>query len=397
MADEDRVIQTLLNLIGNAIKFSEPGSTVRLDASEEGTEVHFRVSDSGRGIPADKIDSIFERFQQVDSSDTRQKGGTGLGLTISKGIVERHGGRIWADSQLGVGTTVHFTLPAAIRLTGSTDIEPYALGAPAVLVCDDDPVVVEQFATLLREHGYRPIGVTNGAQAIEVARAEHPSAVVLDLMMPGTTGADVMNTLRSSQATQEIPVVVISGLGPEADEDTARSADEWLIKPVSEDRLVQAVSMAIKERPGARSVLLVEDDEALAEVIATLLTDEGLQVVRATSAAEAIARGEEMCPEEEMCPDVIVLDVRLPDGNGSDVVVAFTRRWPLARIPVVVYSGMDLDAARGDDLRLGATVILSKERTTPEELRSEVLALVSAVTGHDTTSDEGGTDGSDTD
>ena len=383
LADEDQLIQTLLNLIGNAIKFSEAGATVRLDAFEEGDEVHFRVSDDGRGIPADKVDSIFERFEQVDSSDTRQKGGTGLGLTISKGIIERHGGRIWVESELGVGTTIHFTLPAAVRLNLPAVTTDHAPGTPTVLVCDDDAVVVEQFAALLREHGYRSMGVTDGDEAIKLVRSEHPSAIVLDLMMPGTTGAQVMSTLRASSATDDIPVVVISGLGPEADEDVARAAEGWLIKPVSEERLVQAVSMVLKGSPGAESVLLVEDDEALAEVIATLLQDEGLNVVRVTSAAEAIARG------QEVRPDVIVLDVRLPDGNGGDVVAAFSRRWSLARTPVVVYSVVDVEDDRRDRLQLGTTVFLNKGRTTPEELKDEVLALLQAVTGHDKREREG--------
>ncbi len=387
LADEDRIIQTLLNLTGNAIKFSEPGSTVRLDAAEDGDEVHFRVRDDGRGIPADKLESIFERFQQVDSSDTRQKGGTGLGLAISKGIVERHGGRIWAESELGVGTTVHFTLPAAIRLTVSGDAGPEASRAPAVLVCDDDPVVVEEFATLLRAHGYRPIPVTDGAQAIALARAQRPSAVVLDLRMPGTTGAQVMAALRSTSVTHDIPVVVMSGLGPESDQYLARTADDWLIKPVSEERLVQAVSMAVIGRPASESVLLVEDDEALAEVVATLLADEGLSVVRATSATEAIQRG------RELRPGVIVLDMRLPDGNGSEVVAAFRDRGSLAQTPLVVYSVVDVDDERRHDLHLGTTVFLTKERTTPEQLRDEVIALVEAVTGHQRT--PGGHDGTD--
>jgi PAS domain S-box-containing protein len=390
LADEDRVIQTLLNLISNAIKFSERGSTVRLYAVEDGNEVHFRVSDDGRGIPADKLDSIFERFEQVDSSDTRQKGGTGLGLTISKGIVERHGGRIWVESELGSGTTIHFTLPAAIRLTGGGDADPLPHGALTVLVCDDDEAVAEQFAVLLRANGYRSIAVADGAAAIEVARSEQPSAVVLDLMMPGTTGAEVLATLRSSPATQAIPVVVISGLGPEADTSVARSAEDWLIKPVSEERLVQAVSMVLTGRPSGSSVLLVEDDDAIAEVVATLLTDEGLTVVRAGSAAEAVACG------EEQRPDVIVLDVRLPDGNGSDIVAAFSRRWSLAHIPVVVYSVVDIDTDRREELQLGTTVFLNKGRTSPEELRDEVLALVKAVAGQDTTSRPGGADGTDT-
>ncbi|MFC4784470.1 PAS domain-containing sensor histidine kinase [Nocardioides sp. MAHUQ-72] len=113
LADEDRVMQTLTNLIGNAVKYSDPGSVVVLEAEDRGDHVLFRVRDCGRGIPEEKLESIFERFEQVDSSDARLKGGTGLGLAISRGIVERHGGRIWAESQLGIGTTIHFTLPAA--------------------------------------------------------------------------------------------------------------------------------------------------------------------------------------------------------------------------------------------------------------------------------------------
>lgn len=114
LADADRIVQTLTNLLSNAIKFSDPGRTVRLDAhAQPAGHVLFQVRDEGRGIPEDKLDTIFQRFEQVDSSDARQKGGTGLGLAISRGIVERHGGRIWAESRLGEGTTVMFTLPSA--------------------------------------------------------------------------------------------------------------------------------------------------------------------------------------------------------------------------------------------------------------------------------------------
>ena len=114
LADADRIVQTLTNLLSNAIKFSDAGTAVHLDAQADGDgHVLFRVRDEGRGIPEDKLDTIFQRFEQVDSSDARQKGGTGLGLAISRGIVERHGGRIWAESELGAGTTVMFTLPSA--------------------------------------------------------------------------------------------------------------------------------------------------------------------------------------------------------------------------------------------------------------------------------------------
>ncbi|MEN8705178.1 MAG: ATP-binding protein [Nocardioides marinisabuli] len=113
LADHDRIVQSLTNLIGNAVKFSAPGAVVELDARLVGGEVEMRVRDQGRGIPADQLDAIFDRFVQVDSSDMRQEGGSGLGLAICRGIVERHGGRVWLESEVGVGTTAHLSLRAA--------------------------------------------------------------------------------------------------------------------------------------------------------------------------------------------------------------------------------------------------------------------------------------------
>jgi signal transduction histidine kinase len=110
-ADADRVQQTLVNLLGNAIKFSPAGSTVTVSAHTNGSEAVISVRDTGRGIPSDKLSTIFERFEQVDSSDARQKGGSGLGLAISRSIVQQHGGRIWVESTLGEGSTFRFTLP----------------------------------------------------------------------------------------------------------------------------------------------------------------------------------------------------------------------------------------------------------------------------------------------
>ena len=113
VADADRVVQTLINLIGNAIKFSPPGSEVTLAAVPDAGMITFRVTDQGRGIPTNRLEVIFERFEQVDSSDAREKGGTGLGLAISRSIVERLGGRIWAENNATGGATFSFTLPEA--------------------------------------------------------------------------------------------------------------------------------------------------------------------------------------------------------------------------------------------------------------------------------------------
>jgi CheY-like chemotaxis protein len=271
-----------------------------------------------------------------------------------------------------VGTTVHFTLPAAPRPTN--DMTHARPGAAVVLVCDDDQSVVDTFCNLLRAHGYHPIGVNDGARVPGLALSEQPKAVLLDLKMPGTTGSQVLAALGSSPRTRDIPVVVISGLGPEADESVAQATDDWLIKPVSEQRLVQAVSMAVSGHQPGGSVLLVEDDEELAGVIGLMLADAGLDVVHASGATEAVVRG------EELRPAVIVLDIRLPDGDGGDVVAEFRRRGTLAHTPLVVYSAADVDPARRDQLQLGTTLFLTKGRTSPEQLRDQVLGLVDAVT-----------------
>jgi PAS domain S-box-containing protein len=372
LADRDRIVQTLTNLLGNAIKFSDEGGVVHLEAAEHLSEVVFTVRDQGRGIPEDKLETIFERFEQVDSSDARQKGGTGLGLAISRGIVERHGGRIWAESELGVGTTVLFSLPRSRR--GHTDLGDASPDAPLLLVCDDDPATVDLFSAMLRRHGYRTVGVTEGDEAVHRAVTDQPAALLLDLKMPGTTGAQVLAELKSDETTRQIPVIVVSGLSPESEPQLTPDTDGWLIKPVSEERLVETVSTALADRKAHSSVLLVEDDEDLAGVIATLLGGHGLEVSHALTAAEAVRIG------LETQPDVIVLDLHLPDGDGSGVVAEFRRTPSLAHTPLVVYSAADVDQDRRAGLELGETVFLTKGRSGPETVEDRVLELVNVIT-----------------
>ncbi len=380
LADRDLVVQTLTNLLGNAVKFSDPGSTVVVEASAVGTEVLFSVRDHGRGIPADMLDRVFERFQQVDSSDSRQQGGTGLGLAISKGIVERHGGRIWAESEPGVGTVVQFRLPALSRSarladTGGLPGSERNHDAPTILVCDDDPATVETFTAILSTHGYRTLGVTNGAEAIEVAIAERPAAVLLDLAMPGTDGARVLRELKASERTRYIPVVIVSGLTPGRRDDLAPGADGWLVKPVSEQRLIGTVALTLDDHHQTSEVLLVEDDQDLADVLVSMLCSHGVRVVHATTAAEALRQGRTVVPQ------VLVLDLDLPDGHGRDVVAGFRLDPALAQVPVVVYSAAEVDADARDELALGSTLFLTKGRIPPAVLEDRVLHLINAVTG----------------
>ncbi|MBA8793173.1 PAS domain S-box-containing protein [Friedmanniella endophytica] len=364
-ADGDRVVQTLVNLLGNAIKFSDAHSVVELETSAEGDFVTFHVRDQGRGIPADKLDRVFRRFEQVDSSDAREKGGSGLGLAISRSIVERHGGEIWVDSQVGVGTQFSFTIP---RLAPAVADE--AVEGPTIIVCDDDPATVQVFCAMLQKNGYRAIGVENGRQAIELASEQLPAAVLVDLLMAGTSGSEVISALRDNPRTRDIPLVVVSGLEPGGDLDLAGRTDEWLTKPVDEERLIRALGRAIAEHQISGRVLLVEDDEALASVLTTLLERRGLVVDHARDRRQALRM------VEGARPGVLILDLHLPDGNGAELVDAMRDDQRLTDLPVVVYSADDVPAGERDHLRLGTTIFLTKGRANPELLEHRVLELI---------------------
>jgi signal transduction histidine kinase len=163
--DADRIVQTLSNLIGNAIKFAAAATTITLSAECVGLKLLVRVADDGRGIPPDKLALIFERFQQADGSDAREKGGTGLGLAICRSIIQQHGGAIWVESEVGRGSTFLFTVP--LQTVRSTDA--LATAQITVLICDDEPMMVRTSARVLRAVGFKVVTAGSGLEAVRQA------------------------------------------------------------------------------------------------------------------------------------------------------------------------------------------------------------------------------------
>jgi len=218
VADADRLLQVLTNLISNAVKFSPSGTAVEITVEPVDGEAVFRVSDHGRGIPADRLESIFERFQQVDSSDSRQKGGTGLGLAICRSIVGQHGGRIWAESVPGEGSTFSFTLPLP-----AAQGDEEAGGAPAgdevpveqepgdgrvhVLVVEDDADLAGVLAETFERRGVVSHVAGSGEEAWLLARRRCPDAVVLDLAIPGGDGYWLAERFRHEPSLSAVPIV----------------------------------------------------------------------------------------------------------------------------------------------------------------------------------------------
>ncbi len=374
-ADADRIVQTLTNLLSNAVKFSPFGGVVTLSAARQGDEILVRVTDEGRGIPADKLESIFLRFQQVDASDSRQKGGTGLGLAICKSLVEQHGGRIWAESEPGQGATFSFTLPALDDDRPADSSEPAGDG-PLVLVCDDDPSLREVGRALLAAHGYRVITAASGSEAVQLATVERPAVIVLDLYMPTMDGWQTVEALKARPETADIPVLVLSVLDPDDGAGLAELVEKWITKPIEDsDALIRAVDQLVGGDQTAHRVLVVEDDEDLARVVTTSLERRGLRVAVAPTAAAAtrLAR--------TFIPDVIVLDIGLPDGDGFDVVEQLRDDGRLASTPLLVYTARELSLDDRRRLTLGDTEVLFKSKVTPDAFEHRLLTLLERATG----------------
>ncbi|MBD2386067.1 response regulator [Cylindrospermum sp. FACHB-282] len=380
-ADPDRIVQTLTNLLSNAIKFSASGSTVWLIAEQQGNEILLSIKDTGRGIPADKLDSIFARFQQVDSSDSRNHEGTGLGLAISKSIVQQHEGRIWVESALGKGSNFYFTIPiieppesAELENSDIQDLERITQDSPLVLVCDDDLVIRTDLQTLLQQRGYRVVAVATGEEAIAQAVDQNPDVILLDLLMPGMNGWETMAVLKEREETKDIPIMICSVYKPCQKNQPSADFVDWLSKPVEESCLLQSLRQLIAEPSKRVRILIVEDDDDLADLLVTLFERHEIETFLAKTGREAIRLS------QRVNPDVLILDLILPESDGFTVVDWLQQHNQLCSIPVFVYSAKDLDESERQRLKLGHTEFLTKGRVTIQQFEQRVMDLLGRIT-----------------
>ena len=389
--DSDRILQVLTNLLSNAVKFSPVNSTVEVLLDADGDSVLLRVSDQGRGIPADKLDSIFDRFQQVEASDARQKGGTGLGLTICRSIIQQHNGSIWAESNLqhhrGPGASLYVSIPRVTRTqdSGSFTAERRIASrlAPSiqatVIVCDDDPGIRTVVGENLRQHGYKILEAESGQQAIDLAVHNTVEAILLDLYMPGMNGWQTLQRLKNSPATAGIPVVILSVLSstdlPSKDaplngRSITAAAQGWVQKPFNEHLLLSELARVLHCGDGPARVLLVEDDQDLASVVIAGFEEAHVDIDHASTRQSAM----EQCKISP--PDLLILDLTLPDGDGFSLVDWLRQQPELRSLPLVVYSGRDVSDSEMSQLRLGPTQFLTKAKVQPHEVEELVLNIV---------------------
>jgi len=256
IADPIRLRQILLNLIGNALKFTHQGEIVvalsRRADPQLGEALHFSVKDTGIGIPADRLPRVFDAFTQADDSTTRRYGGTGLGLTITRRLIELLGGRIWVKSAPGKGSDFQFTIPlrpAAASPAATSRATPAAIPHPGakILLVEDQPVNQTLFAVLLRRRGYEVAIVDNGVAAIAAFSATRYDLVLMDMHMPEMDGVEATATIRAMEKTHalpRIPIVAMTANAEARDREQCLAAgmDDYIAKPIKADTLFATVA-----------------------------------------------------------------------------------------------------------------------------------------------------------
>jgi PAS domain S-box-containing protein len=253
--DSDRLLQVMANLLSNAIKYSPGEGQVLVLLGRHAGRVRVEVSDNGPGIPEEFRQRIFQKFSQADSSDTRQKGGTGLGLNISKAMLERMEGDLGFSSRVDVGTTFFFELPEWLEAPPMTaPMSLYGFDRPRILVCEDDPDVAQLIGMMLDKAGFDADMAHTPAQARDYLKMESYVAMTVDLKLPYENGLELIQELRADPRTSDLPVVVLSVTAAEARLHAGPSlaVSDWLEKPIDEQRLLNSVQLAIHSRRAGR-------------------------------------------------------------------------------------------------------------------------------------------------
>lgn len=370
LADERRIRQVVLNLLGNAAKFTEIGF-IRVFATYNDREVIMGVKDSGIGIPPEKYSAVFREFEQVDSSSTRSYGGTGLGLPVTKKFVEAHGGRIWFESEIGVGSTFYVALPIA----GPAPQRPEDVVAQAradenltVLTVDDDEGVITLFRRYLEKQGYRVVGLTHGERVVEEAKRLRPYAITLDVIMPDKSGWEIIRELKSDLETRDIPIIVCS-IVSDTQKGLSLGVADYLVKPILEQDLLDALER-LSEGRDTSHVLVVDDNADDRKLLRRILEGADYIVQEASGGAEAIV----MIIEQS--PDLVVLDLMMPEVDGFAVLENLKGHELTRQIPVVVVTAKDLTAEEQALLDEGVEFLLQKALFDQEQLLQDVAAAL---------------------
>ncbi len=414
--DPKRLQQILKNLLSNAFKFTSQGQvTMRVNRVASGwspdhptlrfvpAAVAIAVSDTGIGIAPEKQRLIFEAFQQADAGTSRKYGGTGLGLAISRELAGLLGGEIRLSSTPGEGSTFTLYLPltyggpagisaAAPRAAGRSglasvvrpvlppaveelrdDRDAIVAGDAVLLIVDDDPHYARVLLGLARDRGFKALVTTRGQTALALARQYLPTAITLDVFLPDMLGWTVLNNLKLNPATRHIPVQILS-IEEERQHGLSHGAFSYLVKPGTTTELEQAIDR-IRQYvvPHKKRLLIVEDNAIERASVVDLLRHDDIDVTAVGTGAEAL----QVLAEQPV--DCCVLDLKLPDMSGFDVLTRLQGTDALRDLPVVVFTGKDLSEHEEQRLRALAKSVVIKDVQSPERLFDETALFLHRV------------------
>jgi PAS domain S-box-containing protein len=399
--DSAKLKQVIINLVGNALKFTHEGSvTVRLDVGSDGrTPIAIAVQDTGIGIPQDRLDAIFEAFQQAEAGTARKYGGTGLGLAISRSICLLMGYDLIVESEVGRGSS--FTIVMGERakrparkeepLTGAAAFQVPATAptpAPAVepspvveragpqpprlrdfkvLVVDDEKDSRDLMAHYLEDFGCRVFTATNGEGGLAAARDFRPDLITLDLMMPGMTGWEVLKHLKADRELRQIPVVVVSIVAGEG-RGRLLGAVDLITKPFEREDLLRVLWRNLVRKRGGR-ILVVDDEKSARTLLSQFLASLGLEVVEAGDGQEAL----EAIRME--APDAVLLDLLMPQMDGMTFLQRLRANPLHTGLPVIVLTGKELSRQEEKQLADIASGVVQKGEGMHDDLREALGSM----------------------
>ncbi len=374
-ADPDRVAQVITNLLSNAIKFSSRGGEVIVSVDKLDEACRVSIRDHGSGIPEEFKSHIFGKFAQADGTDSRRKGGTGLGLNIAKQIVERLGGKIGFDDAPGGGTVFYVELPAWDGSAGGEIDIDGAASPPRMLLCDDDPTVATVIRMRLHAAGFAVDFAHTSDTAIMRAGATRYAAILVDLVLRQTDGIDLIARIRAEPFHTDTPIIVISG-DPERGRADVRAPRlnilEWFNKPLDFARLARTLVAATSLRPRARPcVLHIDDDRDVLALGARELAP--LADVLSADSVEAALR---LLASRHV--DLVVLDIRLGESSGLDLLPDL--RDPTGnRIPVIIFSTHAANLRSDDQIDAAFSKMNSPLESLAEAVRDRLALLPAQV------------------
>ncbi len=383
-ADLTKVRQSLFNLLSNASKFTKNG-TITLSVISYTAKKHkylaFKVTDTGIGMNQEQMGKLFEAFSQADASTTRKYGGTGLGLAISKKFCQMMGGDIKVESELGKGSSFTINLPVQVVDTNQEKSNQPQASFPLknndsaqkniILTIDDDPTVHDLLQRFFEKKGFEIKTALSGLEGINLAKSLRPEAITLDVMMPGMDGWSVLTALKANPQTADIPVIMMT-MVDDQNLGYALGAAEYLLKPI-DSRKLEMILHKFKPVSDSDSILVVEDDPGVREMLCRQLRKENWKVIEAKNGREALIK------LQSHEPKLILTDLMMPKIDGFELVHRLKQHRKWHSIPVIILTAKTITAKDRQKLHGGVSKIFEKGSYQRSVLLDEVTKLLDEV------------------